>query len=33
MDPQSQFCHNLDCTAPGQLGLGNIAVHGRKDRR
>src|SRR3954451_23897936 len=33
MDPQSQFCHNLDCTARGQLGLGNISVHSRKDRR
>ena len=33
MDPQSQFCHNPDCTARGQLGLGNIRVHGRKERR
>ena len=33
MDPQSQFCHNLDCTARGQLGLGNISVHSRKERR
>src|SRR5437588_3193739 len=33
MDPQSQFCHNPDCTARGQLGLGNISVHSRKDRR
>src|SRR3954465_3988215 len=33
MDPRSQFCHNLDCTARGQLGLGNIRVHGRKERR
>src|SRR3954447_4031607 len=33
MDPQEQFCHNPDCTARGQLGLGNIRVHGRKDRR
>lgn len=33
MDPQSQFCHNRDCTARGQLGLGNIRVHGRKERR
>src|SRR3954466_15030203 len=33
MDPQSQFCHNPDCTARGQLGLGNISVHGRKQRR
>src|SRR3954470_17799192 len=33
MDPQSQFCHNPDCTARGQLGLGNISVHSRKERR
>src|SRR3954452_13297625 len=33
MDPQSQFCHNPDCIARGQLGLGNIRVHGRKKRR
>ena len=33
MDPQSQFCHNPDCTARGQLGLGNISVHGRKEKR
>ena len=33
MVPQTQFCHNPDCTARGQLGLGNIAVPSRKDRR
>src|SRR3954452_22235567 len=33
MDPQSQFCHNPDCTARGRLGLGNISVHSRKERR
>jgi transposase-like protein len=33
MDPQTQFCHYLHCTARGQLGLGNISVHSRKDRR
>jgi transposase-like protein len=33
MDPLGQFCHNLDCTARGQLGLGNIHVHSRKERR
>src|SRR3954467_3125914 len=32
MDPQGQFCHNLDCTARGRLGLGNISVHSRKER-
>ena len=33
MDPQTQFCHNPDCPARGQLGLGNIRVHSRKERR
>ncbi len=33
MDPQSQFCHTVHCAARGQLGLGNISVHSRKDRR
>jgi transposase-like protein len=33
MDPPSQFCHNLDCTARGRLGLGNILVHSRKEQR
>src|SRR3954471_11400166 len=33
MDPLTQSCHNPDCTARGQLGLGNIRVHGRKERR
>jgi transposase-like protein len=33
MDPQAQFCHNPDCPARGQLGLGNIRVHSRKERR
>src|SRR4051812_19073148 len=33
MDPQSQSCHNPDCTARGQLGLGNISVHSRKEKR
>jgi len=33
MDPLAQFCHNPDCTARGQLGLGNIRVHSRKERR
>src|SRR4051812_22185296 len=33
MDPQTQFCHNPDCAARGRLGLGNIRVHGRKERR
>ena len=33
MDPLAQFCHNPDCTARGQLGLGNISIHSRKERR
>lgn len=33
MDPRAQFCHNPDCPARGQPGLGNIRVHSRKERR
>ena len=33
MDPQAQFCHNPDCPARGQLGLGNIRVHSLSERR
>ena len=33
MDPQAQFCHNPDCPARGQLGLDNIRVHSRTERR
>jgi transposase-like protein len=33
MDPLAQFCHDPDCTARGQLGLGNIHIHSRKERR
>src|SRR4051794_14194427 len=33
MDPQAQFCHNLDCSARGLVGQGNIPVHSRADRR
>jgi transposase-like protein len=33
MDPQAQFCHNLDCPARGLVGRGNIHVHSRADRR
>jgi transposase-like protein len=33
MDPQAQFCHSPDCPARGQLGLDNIRVHSRKERR
>ena len=33
MDPQVQFCHNPDCPARGQSGLGNIRVQSRKEQR
>ena len=33
MDPQAQFCHNPDCPARGQAGLGNIRIHSRAERR
>ena len=33
MDPQCQFCPNLDCPARGQVGQGNIRVHSRTERR
>src|SRR5262245_8170948 len=33
MDPHAQFCHNPECTARGQQGLGNIRVHSRKEQR
>lgn len=33
MDPQSQFCHNPDCPARGQVGQGNIRVLSQKERR
>ncbi len=33
MDPQAQFCHNPDCPARGQTGLGTIRLHSRTERR
>jgi transposase-like protein len=33
MDPHSQFCHNPDCPARGQVGQGNIGVHSLKEQR
>ncbi len=33
MDPQTQFCPNLDCPARGQRGQENIRVHSHTDRR
>jgi transposase-like protein len=33
MDPQTQFCHNLDCPARGLVGQGHIQIHSRAERR
>lgn len=33
IDPQTIFCPNLDCPARGQVGEGNIRIHGRKRAR
>jgi transposase-like protein len=33
MNPQTQFCHNPDCRARGQVGQGNIRVHSQVDQR
>lgn len=33
MDPQTVFCPNPACPARGRIGVGNIAVHSRKERR
>jgi transposase-like protein len=33
MDPQARFCHDADCPARGQAGLGNIRIHSRTERR
>jgi transposase-like protein len=33
MDPQQQWCHNLDCPARGRAGQGNIRVHSHKEQR
>jgi len=33
MNPMTQFCHNLDCPASGQVGQGNIPIHSQKERR
>jgi transposase-like protein len=33
MDPQQQWCHNLDCPARGRAGQGNIHVHSQKEQR
>ena len=33
MNPQSQFCHNPQCPARGQVGQGNIRVHSQAEPR
>ena len=33
MDPTTAFCPNWHCHARGQIGLGNIGVHSRKEQR
>jgi transposase-like protein/IS1 family transposase len=33
MDASKQFCPNLSCSARGEIGQGNIVVHGRKRPR
>jgi hypothetical protein len=33
MDPHARFCHNPDCPARGQAGLGKIHIHSRAERR
>src|SRR5436853_2401112 len=33
MNPMIQFCHNLDCSARGQVGQGNITIHSQKEQR
>jgi transposase-like protein len=33
VNPQIQFCHNLDCPTRGQVGAGNITIHSQKKQR
>ena len=33
MNPQTQFCHNPECHARGQVGQGNMRVHSRREQR
>ena len=33
MNASNQFCPNMTCSARGQLGAGNISIHGRKRPR
>jgi len=33
MNPEKQFCPNIECPARGKTGKGNIQVHSQKDQR
>ena len=33
MNPQEQFCPNIDCPARGQIGKGNIGIHLEEKKR
>jgi len=33
MNPQEQFCPNMECSARGEIGAGNITIHSQKERR
>ena len=33
LTPETTFCPNLECSARGLIGEGNIGVHSQKDRR
>jgi transposase-like protein len=33
MNPREQFCPNMDCTARGKVGEGNITIHSQKKGR
>ena len=33
MNPMTQFCHNLNCSARGQVGQGNITIHSQQEHR
>jgi hypothetical protein len=33
MNPQEQFCPNMECAARGKVGEGNITIHSQKKRR
>ena len=33
MNPQEQFCPNIECSARSEIGKGNIVIHSQKKRR